>query len=117
LIYIDPNAEWKDYGKILIDPVQFASAPDSSISTEDQQALCSYFRNKLKEDLTKHFTIVDAAGPGVMRLQVALTDAPAATPVLRTITVVVPQARAGALVAGRSFSRMHGRPSLTIGSV
>ncbi len=28
-----------------------------------------------------------------MRLQVALTDATAATPVLRTVTVIVPQAR------------------------
>lgn len=93
LAYIDPNAPWTDYGKILIDPVQFAPAPDASTSTDDQQALCSYLYNKLKEDLQKHFVIVEAAGPGVMRLQVALTDATAATPVLRTLTVIVPQAR------------------------
>ncbi len=64
LVYIDPNAPWTGYGEILIDPVQFAPAPDASISTDDQQTLCSYFYNKLKEDLQKHFVIVEAAGPG-----------------------------------------------------
>lgn len=93
LVYVDSNAQWTDYSKILIDPVQFAPAADASISTDDQQALCSYFYNKLTEDLQKRFTIADAPGPGVMRLQVALTDATTATPVLRTVTQVVPQAR------------------------
>lgn len=93
LVYIDSNAQWTSYDKLLIDPVQFWAAPDVSISTEDQQALCSYFYNKTVEDLQKHFTVVDAAGPGVMRLQLAITDATSATPVLRTVTQVVPQAR------------------------
>jgi hypothetical protein len=33
-------------------------------------------------------------GPGVAKLTVALTDATSATPVLRTISVIVPQAHA-----------------------
>ena len=90
LVYIDANAQWAGYDKIMIDPVQFAASADSTISTEDQQALCSYFYNKLREDLQKHFTVVEAPGPGVLRLQTALTDATTATPVLRTVTVVVP---------------------------
>jgi Protein of unknown function (DUF3313) len=40
------------------------------------------------------FQIVDQPGPGVMRLQVAITGAESATPGLRTISMVVPQARA-----------------------
>lgn len=93
LIYIDSNVPWASYDKVLLEPVQFMTAPDSNVSSEDQQALCSYFYNKLKEDLQKHFTIVDSQGAGVMRLQVALTDASTATPVLRTATVIIPQAR------------------------
>jgi len=36
---------------------------------------------------------VDEAGPGVMTLTVALTDADSATPLLRSISMIVPQAR------------------------
>ena len=55
--------------------------------------LANYYRNKLEEDLSKNFAIVNQPGPKVMKLRVALTDATTATPVLRTISVVLPQAR------------------------
>ena len=38
--------------------------------------------------------MVTAPGPDVMRVQVALTDAEGATPVLRSVSMVVPQVRA-----------------------
>lgn len=60
--------------------------------------LCPYFYG---EELKRHFTLVDASAPGVMRLQVALTDASAATLVLPTFMVVVPQARALNMVRSR----------------
>ncbi|MGA2410993.1 MAG: DUF3313 domain-containing protein, partial [Candidatus Binataceae bacterium] len=47
---------------------------------------------------SQNFTIVTDPGPGVARLSVALTDASSATPVLRTIAVVVPQAHALSLI-------------------
>src|SRR5262249_44449642 len=93
LLYIDPSAQWASYDKVIVEPVQFWAAPDSSVSSEDASVLCSYFDQKLKDDLAKHFKVVETAGPGTLRLDVALTDATAATPVLRTATVVVPQAR------------------------
>jgi len=91
--YINPATNWSQYNAIMIDPVTFWDAQDSSVSPQDQEFLCDYFYNKLREDLGKYFQIVDQPGPGVMRLQVALTNAEAATPVLRTVSVVVPQAR------------------------
>jgi hypothetical protein len=60
----------------------------------NQQALCDYFYTVLQKDLGKNFTIVDEPGPGVMKLSAALTDASSAIPVLRTISLIVPQARA-----------------------
>jgi hypothetical protein len=47
----------------------------------------------LREELGKKFTLADQVGPGVMRLQVAITDAEAATPGLRSVSMVIPQAR------------------------
>src|SRR5262249_7563506 len=91
--YVNPSANWSQYSAIIVDPVTFWDSSDSSVSTDDQQALCSYFQNQLKQDLAKSFSVVAQPGPGVMRLQAALTNASAATPVLRTASVVIPQAR------------------------
>jgi hypothetical protein len=91
--YIDPSAKWSQYNAIIVDPVTFWDSEDSSVSAEDQQLLCTYFQTQLKQDLSKYFSVVDQPGQGVMRLQAALTNASAATPVLRTASVVIPQMR------------------------
>ncbi len=94
LVWVNPNAQWANYNKILLDPVQFWAAADSKVSTADQQVLTEYFYNALTTNIQKQgFTLADQPGPGVIRLQVALMDATTATPGLRTISVVVPQAR------------------------
>ena len=93
LVYINPDARWSQYTKVMIEPVTFWGDASSNVSVEDQQKLSSYYYNKLNEDLSQKFQIVDRAGPGVMTLRVALTDPTAATPVLRSVSVVIPQAR------------------------
>jgi hypothetical protein len=93
LAYVDPNAQWSKYTKIDLMPVEFWASADSTVSASDQQTLTTYFYNKLKQDLGQSFTLVDQPGPDVLTLRVALMDATAATPGLRTVSVVVPQAR------------------------
>lgn len=93
MLYVNPAAQWKQYDKILLEPVQFWDAADSPLSPADQHMLTAYFYNALKKNLQKDFTLVDQGGPGVMVLQVAMVNAQAATPGLRSISVVVPQAR------------------------
>jgi hypothetical protein len=93
LVYFNPNARWSRYTKVMIEPVTFWGDASSNVSIEDQQKLSSYYYNKLNEDVSQKFQIVDRAGPGVMTLRVALTDPTAATPVMRSISVVIPQAR------------------------
>jgi hypothetical protein len=55
--------------------------------------LTSYFYNKLQQDLHKNFTLVNQPGPGVITFAVAIVNAEAATPGLRSISLVIPQAR------------------------
>jgi hypothetical protein len=74
-------------------PVEFWASADSKVSQSDQQMLTSYFYNKLQEDLSKNFTLVNQPGPDVMTLRVALMDATTAVPGLRSVSVIVPQAR------------------------
>jgi hypothetical protein len=93
LVWINPNAQWNSYTKVQLPPVEFWAAADSKVSTADQQVLTAYLYNSLKTNLAKNFTLVEQPGPGVMTLKVALMDATAAVPGLRSISVLVPQAR------------------------
>ncbi len=93
LVYFNKDAPWSQYTKIQLMPVEFWAAPDSKVSPSDQQMLTSYFYNSLKTELSKNFTLVDQPGPGVLTLRIALMDATTATPGLRSISVIVPQAR------------------------
>jgi hypothetical protein len=93
LVWVNPNAQWATYTKIQLMPVEFWAAADSKVSAADQATLTEYFYNQLQTNLSKSFTLVDQPGPGVMTLRVALMDATTAVPGLRTISVIVPQAR------------------------
>jgi hypothetical protein len=93
LRYVNPNVNWGSYNQIMIAPVTFWAADDSKVSAADQQALCDYAYSAFVKHLKKNFIVVNQPGPGVLKLSVALTDATSAVPVLRSISVVVPQAR------------------------
>ncbi|HJU11493.1 MAG TPA: DUF3313 domain-containing protein [Candidatus Binataceae bacterium] len=94
LAYTNTSANFTSYSKVMIAPVTFWGDSDSNVSSADQQKLCDYFYNVLQQDLSKNFTVVNEPGEGVAKLTVALTDATSAIPVLRTISVIVPQAHA-----------------------
>lgn len=93
LRYANPAAQWTQYKKVIVLPVAFFGDETTKVSEADQQALVNYFYQVILEEMGKKFQIVDEPGPGVMKLEVALTDALAATAGLRTVTMVVPQAR------------------------
>jgi len=93
LRYVNPSANWRQYTKIIVDPVTFWGGDSGKVSAAEQQALTDYFYQVLREQLGKRFQLVDEPGPGVMRAQVALTDVEPATPGLRTISTIIPAAR------------------------
>lgn len=72
-----------------MDPVQkdFAATGrilgryQQTVFPSDQQMLGDYFYNRLKEELSKSFTLVGQPGPGVLMLQVAIVNATTATPI------------------------------------
>ena len=93
LRYVNPAAKWTQYTKIMIQPVTFWGDESSKVSAEDQQRMVNFLYTALDQELAKQFRVVDQDGPDVMKLQVAVTDLAAATPGLRTMTMVIPQAR------------------------
>ena len=81
------------YGKVLIDPVVTYAGPGSrlhKLSAQDRQALLDYFHAALREQLGQDFALAEAAGPGTLRLRVALTDARGSKILMDTLSTVVP---------------------------
>ena len=94
LRYINPDARWTQYNKVLISHVSFWEGSTTSVSKADQIALTDFFARALNDALSKKFTVVQQPGPGVMEISVAIDDIGKAVPVLRTVSMVIPQARA-----------------------
>lgn len=94
LRYIAPDIQWSQYSKVMVSPVTVWGGATRKAPAQDMQALSDYLYQALVQQIGTKFTIVDAPGPGVMKVQAAITDAEAAVPVLRTVSMVIPQARA-----------------------
>lgn len=92
LRYVNPAAQWTQYNKVLIVPVSFWGGDSTTVPAADQQALVDYFTQQLNTELGKKFEVVTQAGAGVMKIEVAMIDAAAATPMLRSVSMIVPQA-------------------------
>jgi hypothetical protein len=93
LRYVAPNANWNSYTGIFIEPVVFLSDADERIDPKDQEVLSSYYYNTLKTHLSGVLPIVERPGPLVLVVRAALSNVTTATPGLRTVSVVIPQAR------------------------
>jgi Protein of unknown function (DUF3313) len=93
LRYVNPNANWNSYTGIYIEPVVFISDANAHVDPKDQQALSSYYYDTLKKHLSGVLPIVEQPGPHILVLRAALSNVTSATPGLRTVSVVIPQAR------------------------
>jgi hypothetical protein len=105
LRYVNPKGAFTRYDKVMIVVVGFFGSDPGKVSPKDEQRLTDFFYKTLHEALAKRYQVVDEAGSGVMKVEVALLDAEAATTGARSVTMVVPQLKlfsAGyAAVAGR----------------
>jgi hypothetical protein len=95
LRYIAPNVDWKKYTKVEVSPVLSYSGEERKISAQDAQFLSNYMYQAFVQQFgAKGFQVVNEPGPGVIKVQAATMDAEAAVPILRTVSMIVPQARA-----------------------
>jgi hypothetical protein len=78
LRYVNPKVNFAKYNKILMMPVQVYAGKDSKIAKiprEDLRSLVNYLDATMREHLKTDYTFVDVPGPGVMKLQLAITEA------------------------------------------
>jgi hypothetical protein len=71
------------------------------------RALADAFYTAIHDALAKDYQIVTAPGPGVLQVQVALTEAQASYPTLDTISTIVPQS----LLLSQTMGLATGKPS------
>lgn len=93
MVYIKPGVKWASYNKIIIDPITAYAVPGNPLAKlpkEQLNALAGYLYSTLREQLSKDYQVVNAAGPGVLRLRVAITEAGAGRPVLGVISSATP---------------------------
>jgi len=76
-IYIAPGTSLKGLDKVLIDPILVWYSRDSKyqgIDPNELSAVTEHLRTALTKSLEPKYPIVDATGPGVLRLRVAITN-------------------------------------------
>ncbi|BFG77392.1 hypothetical protein PTKU46_54250 [Paraburkholderia terrae] len=93
LRYVNPNVNWSSYTGIFLEPVVFINDATKPVDAREQQILTSYFYTKLKTSLSSVLPIVELQGQHVLVVRAALTNVTSGTPGLRTISVIIPQAR------------------------
>ena len=76
LCWRESDTDWKTYDKALIERIQVyldRGGAQSSVDPSDLKTLIDYFHNAVVKDLQPTTQIVNTAGPGVLRVRLALT--------------------------------------------
>ena len=77
LCWRDANVDWKRYDKVLIERIHVYLKPGAKpnpIDPTDLKMLLDYFHGALAKAITPEAQIVNVAGPGVLRVRIALTE-------------------------------------------
>ena len=94
LFYRNPDANFRDYDKVLIDPVTIWGAEESKpveFPEQDLQRLALLLKVKVIEAVKgEGLQVVRQPGPGVMRIRVALTEAGRSNRAMHVMSSVVP---------------------------
>ena len=98
LLYINSQADFNSYARILMDPVKFYSDKNSKLEGEDKKRIVDYLHATILEQLKYDYTFVNKQSEVTMRLRVAITEARGSKVVMDTISSIVPIGMALGLV-------------------
>ena len=75
LFYITPDVNWSQYNSIMVDKV-LVITPDGDVKTDGKLlvAISDKFQALIKQELAREFKVVEHAGVGTIRIQVAITS-------------------------------------------
>jgi hypothetical protein len=91
--YENDHTKWRSYTQILLEPVQIWKGKNTELNKDDAEYLAKVAWSRLDEELRKDYKMASGPGDGVLRIQVAVTEAGAGMPVLDLITTLHPGTR------------------------
>lgn len=92
-LYQNPDAKFASYDKVLLEPVTIWSGEGSEmndLAKEDRQRVANRLFELLHARLAKDYAMVTSPGPGVLRVEAAITSAERSYPILDTVSSIVP---------------------------
>jgi len=104
-LYINPKADCNNYTKVIIDPISlWVKADDSDLAKledKDEKMLLTLAWKALHDAMIDgEFEVVEQAGPGVLRVRGAITEAVKARVMVANVLAVVPVVWIGTTVWG-----------------
>jgi hypothetical protein len=93
MVYVKPQVDFSRYDRVMIDPVIILADEGgilSRVSREDLQRLANYLDATLRTQMRADYAIVDKAGPGVLRLRVAITEAKGSKVIMDVASSLMP---------------------------
>lgn len=77
-VYKEPGVDLRQYNEVLLDPLQFIRQENGQwylLTTSEQSQIGRYYHDKFQSELISHgVKIATVPGPGVMRIQAAITN-------------------------------------------
>jgi hypothetical protein len=109
--YFDEDANWRSYDKMWLAPVTLWGAAEDSFGSneQDRKRLVQNFYGLLHREFSKDYQMVSEPGSGTLAARVAVTEGGKPTPVLDTVTSIVPQTRVATTLGGYAT----GKPAFT----
>lgn len=107
LTYLNPNANWPSYTKMILDPVTLWSGENSQLDNvppERRQAFADALYGELYAAASTRCQMVSKPSPGAVIVRFAIVEAEASNPTLNTISTYVPQARILSTLGGYAFN-------------
>jgi hypothetical protein len=107
LVYINGDANFGRYSRVLLEPIAIWTDPDSKLSAlppRDRIALANRAQARIYGELAKHCHMVRAPGPNTVRLRLALTDAEKSDAAVNTVATYAPYVSTAASVAAIAFN-------------
>lgn len=71
--YGTDDPKWASYTRILLEPVQVWKGKGTALYPEHAEYLAKHLWSRLDEELSKDYKMTSQPGPGVLRIQVAIT--------------------------------------------
>jgi len=103
LIWVDPSIDLAKYDKFLIESIQVHLADDAAYKAVDPtklKALADYLYNAIAKALKPSYKVVSEAGPGVLRVRIAITNLVPTKPEYSVAALVIPYATVADLASG-----------------